>query len=73
MVDPEFNKMKYNGSSLKISKLGMFLVNMPCDLLIGKALLLAIELGCVNEMLDIAGIMYNKKPFFVSSEKRQKS
>jgi HrpA-like RNA helicase len=72
-VDQEFKGMKYNGASLKISKLGLFLVNMPCDLLIGKSLLLAIELGCVDEMLDVASIMYSKKPFFVSTDKRQKS
>ncbi len=46
--DPEFSRMKYNGVSLKITNLGNFLVNMPCDLQIGKALLLSMQLGVLD-------------------------
>lgn len=39
--DPEFRSMKYNGCSLKITKLGELLVQIPCDIQLAKGLLLS--------------------------------
>jgi HrpA-like RNA helicase len=65
--DPEFKSMNYNGNSLKITKLGELLVQIPCDIQLAKALLLSMELGCLPQMLNIAAILYSKKPFFINS------
>jgi len=69
--DPEFKLMKYNGSSLKITKLGELLVQIPCDIQLAKGLLLSMELSCLPQMLDVAAILYCTKPFFVNHDKRQ--
>lgn len=69
--DPEFKRMKFNGSSLKITKLGELLVQIPCDIQLAKGLLLSMELCCLDAMLDVAAIAYCTKPFFVNVDKRQ--
>lgn len=59
------------GPELRITMLGKLLVQVPCDIELAKSLLLSMQLGCFDEMLDVASILYNKKPFFIVQDRRQ--
>ena len=47
------------------------MVAMPCDLRVSKMILLSLEIGIPETMVDIAGILMGQKTFFQHEEKRQ--
>lgn len=55
---------KYDGKKLKITKVGEFMVSMPCELGISKLILMGIKLGIPSIIVDIAAIILSTKSFF---------
>lgn len=62
--------MKYTGSDLILTKMGQFMVTMPCNIRISKMILLSLEIGIAPTIIDIAAILLTQKTFFVHEEKR---
>lgn len=62
--------MKYTGADLILTKMGQFMVTMPCNIRISKMILLSLEIGIAPTMIDIAAILLTQKTFFVHEEKR---
>lgn len=61
---------KFEGSDLHLTEIGQFMVTMPCSIRISKMILLALQLGIGEVVVDIAAILLTQKSFFVHEEKR---
>jgi len=51
-------------SQLELTKIGQFMVSMPCDMQTSKMILMSIKLGIPGLVVSIASIMASTKMFF---------